>query len=164
MKSRKKNVCILAMIVILCAVIMPVKATIYGYYDFSPDEVAGDWNAGYLTAAEEDTGSFYECEIWWIFDGVMQDGDDYYIDIDYDGVDPGWPNYEAMIMQYRWGSSGGWDEIATFTIFQSDAEWLIDNPTDTDLYLRLIDYTHGGDSTQHTWYFGSEPRLLVYDY
>jgi hypothetical protein len=165
MKSRKKYVCLATMLIIFCAVIMPVKATIYGYWDFWPEEVLGSWSEGYLEATEEEIGDEHYCKIEWCFDGVMQDGDDYKIDIDYNGVSPGYPwNYESMKLEYRWGY-GDWEQInGLFNYLPYDHEVLIDDPTDTTLYLRLYDCDREDDDIQHTWSFGVEPHLLVYDY
>ena len=160
MKNHKKTLIpILVTIVVLSVICMPVRAT--DYNDYSPDEIYGVWNSTYNRAVEVAYGSYYKCQIQFIFTGVTQDADDYWINLKYDGTLNGWPWTESLKMEYKWGPYGTWTFLAYLDIQTYNGDLDITSATSSILYLRFTDCAPEDIGAANTWCFGYEPYLTA---
>ena len=103
----------------------------------------------------------HKLELIFQMNSIPQDGDDYKIEIDYDGCTPGGHGAETLIAQYRWGTSGGWTTIDTF-FYPKHNVYDITDPTSTTIQIIFYDQNRWWWDSKHTWDFGFEPILIVY--
>jgi len=158
MKRTKKLVLVLALCVILFGTVSPVRAGRETYNDDDPDVIYGNWEDDYDATEEEISGN-YRCVFTFEYNDIRLDGYDYFVNIDYDGVSPGWIWGESLQVKYKW-DGGTWKHLLYLDWITSDQDWPIDDATSSTLYLRFIDYVKTGDNVLHTWYFGDTPYAI----
>ncbi|MCJ7818167.1 MAG: hypothetical protein MUP60_04905 [Candidatus Thorarchaeota archaeon] len=161
MDKKREFMYVLTFFIVVSFIIIPVLAGRTTYNDDTPSEIFGSWN--YADNCDEETVSgSYRCVMEFVYYGIRTDGYSYYINIDYDGVHPGYLwNYESLLGRYKWGS-GAWEDIAVFDYIPGDYDWPIDGPTGSNtLYLQFLDLTVTSDSIYHTWYFSDTPFVAV---
>ncbi|MBD3159601.1 MAG: hypothetical protein GF309_12485, partial [Candidatus Lokiarchaeota archaeon] len=127
--------------------------------DTSPTEYEGTWSTKNNYAREPLEGSVYRINIIFEFYNVPQDADDYWFEIDYEGLSHIWPFGERLDVMYRWGTSGGFTHLVYYDHFLSDTTWDITSPSSTIFQLKFRGCAEVTDGIQHTWYFGDEPIL-----
>ncbi|TFH10278.1 MAG: hypothetical protein E4H14_02850 [Candidatus Thorarchaeota archaeon] len=163
MRNHKKALIPILVILVTLSVCVPVRAaeTVTTYN--SIDENLGVWNTLYNRAVE----TWYspgnqKCEIVFTYTGISQSADDYWINLDYNGVTPGyWPYLESLKMEYRWSNTASWTYICHLDINSFDGDKGIKSATSSILYLRFTD-CDTTDGVATTWYFGYEPYLTAY--
>lgn len=166
-RIRKMLIMLSTFLIVVSFLVVPIHAwSDMGYYYYSGiSQMEGSWNTSTERATEELNGLAYLCQIIFQYTSVDLTADVYKIQIDYDGVDSGYPwNYESLYLQYRWGTSGIWIWISTLDINTYDGFITIADATSTTCQVRLIDTSRTIDGLQHTWFFGNEPILWVYWY
>ncbi len=161
MKENQKVLLVLVFCLVVVSGMFFVEAGRETYNDDTPDATFGTWTAS-DDCYEEYANGAYQCEMLFVFTEIRTDGSAYYINIDYDGCDPGYPwNCESIYAHYKWGS-GEWILIAWFDYVVSDKDWSINDPGDEDtLYLRFKNAAPSSDSTKHTWYSSDTPYVAV---
>jgi hypothetical protein len=148
-------------VILLLVLVMPVMAVTH-YYDPPPWEQKGDWNPVDNEAMEFTEPEKYEVCILFTFMDVPTDYDNYKLEIDYWGVEPGyWPFTESLIVIYKWSGDEDWEWHLTLDINEYHAEKTIKDPSSPTLYVKF--YDAAPDNCQNTWYFGSEPILHYYN-
>lgn len=130
---RKTTLLFLSLGIILLFV-SPVLAGRSTYNDDEPYITYGTWTeqGNDYDATEESIDDDYQIKFKFQYSGIRTDGDDYYINIDFEGVSPGWPYAESLKAEYRWGTETTWTHIAYFDIYSDESDWPI---TDAPLYL-----------------------------
>jgi hypothetical protein len=149
-------------IVLVSLVCLPVSAGETDYDDPSVTESLGVWNSAYNRASEVNYDDIYRCVIIFTYSDVATGADDYWINIDYDGEEPGffW-NQESLKVEYRWSNVGSWTFLCYYTVNAGVTNHDITTATSSTLYLRFSDCGVTSDTIHHTWYFGDEPILTA---
>jgi hypothetical protein len=164
LKSNRKIVIVLMLAFVLSAIAMPAIASNPEPYPCSsPTEYEGLWSTQYNYGIETYETNTYRLLLVFTIYNVETDADDYYVEIDYKGVDPGyfW-NYETLDVLYRWGMSGSWTHLYYFNNVAIHDTYDVTTATSSIFQIRFIDYVRDGDQTQHTWSFGARPILWAY--
>ena len=157
----RKRIFLLSLVTIFLIIASVSATTKQEYYDNTPFPVYGSWDSGSEEAEEAYHGGTYKLELIFQMNSIPQDGDDYKIEIDYDGCTPGGHGAETLIAQYRWGTSGSWITIDTF-YYAKHQVYDINDPTSTTIQILFLDQNRWWWDSQHTWDFGFEPILQVY--
>ncbi|MFO7835723.1 MAG: hypothetical protein R6V83_03640 [Candidatus Thorarchaeota archaeon] len=160
MKSKSNAIILCLAILIIAGFVAPALAGRITYNDDEPTVYYGSWESD-DDATEEDINGIYRCEFQFVFTGIKTDGDnEYYVNIDYDGEEPGWLwDAESLYVHYKWGS-GSWVYLCRLDIATSDKDWEINDATSSTLYLRFTDANDYSDDTLHTWKFSDTPYAI----
>lgn len=163
MKKVSKVIIPIIAVLVISMICLPVSAkTEVEYDDPNVNELLGVWNSVYNRAVEVSYSGNYRCQIQFLYSNVGTDADDYWITIDFNGENPGYPwNRESLKVEYRWANVGSWTFLTYFDVTTSEDEWDITSATSSVLYLRFTDCIVTSDSIMHTWYFGYEPILTA---
>ncbi|MHA1929185.1 MAG: hypothetical protein ACTSV2_11485 [Candidatus Thorarchaeota archaeon] len=164
MKNRKIIIFPLVLIIVISFCCLPVRAT-------NPDDITyneileydGVWNTMLNKAVEILSSGAYRCNLVFEYVSVPTDADDYWIEFHYNGVDPGWWwNTESLQVSFRWGRSGGFTNIILFDTNPYDGDKDITTASSSILQIKFRGCLEITDSSEHTWFFDSEPVLWYY--
>jgi hypothetical protein len=163
-KTKKVFPIILLVFLMFLGSFIPVRASTYeSWQDTTPIEYEGIWNTGSNYAKETLYSTVYRIVLVFECYYVDQDADDYWIELDYNGVTPWlWPAGEDLEMLYRWGTSGGFTHLANLGFWAVDTDFDITAPTSSILQIKFRGTSESSDTAQNTWYFGDEPILWAY--
>ncbi|MGY5874793.1 MAG: hypothetical protein RTU30_03510 [Candidatus Thorarchaeota archaeon] len=160
---RKKILLAIVTITIFFMCFQPVSAVTTKYDADSITEAYGGYREADEYAYEIKDGGVWMCRIFFIFEDVATDADDYWVHIDYDGMDPGYPwSMEALIVHFKWAPSG-WTYLTTFELSIIEDDFDLTSATTSTLVLSFRGaYDVTDPSYKQEWYFGAEPTLHAY--
>lgn len=164
-RIKRKLITLSLILVALSVLVVPVSA--YSKEeDYNYDvlfQTYGSWNTANNRAVESFYGLAYRCMIVFRYTDIDTSADVYKIQIDYNGVTPGYyPCCESLGLYYRWGTSGPWIWLSWLDINLYDGFITIADATSTTCEVLLLDCSTLLDPYQNTWYFGDEPNVWAY--